>query len=424
MLAIVALLGFTALAVDGSMMYSDRRYSQSGSDASSLAGGGTAIQWLGKKNITYANFGVSGTNCTGDTLYAGNKGITSAISRAKDNGFVVDNDINDNNGVQVTCGIRPIEVPTANGNQFVIFNDKFMDIRTTLTKQTNTAFLHFVYQGAAQNIVTSVTRIRPTQPLAYGFAIVALNDSNCNGKDGLIFSGNSATPVFGGGIYSNGCISTNGGGSVSLTDGSAVYFDSNKPGGIGILTSGYQKTLLASNANKLPSNSYDIPVPNCTASNTHDGSWLDGKTNLSGLVCITGNATLHNKVAGTNVTLVFLGGKLTMNAGSDISIKAPGPSYVGDAVPGLAIYFPSQYYGPNCGDVNQELKINGSSDSGVVGTILAPCSDISLEGDATSEAYKSQIIGWNVNIAGGGNLKVTYDGGSQTQRPANMDLWR
>ncbi len=41
-LAMVALLGFTALAVDGSMVYSDRRFAQSGSDASSLAGGAEA----------------------------------------------------------------------------------------------------------------------------------------------------------------------------------------------------------------------------------------------------------------------------------------------------------------------------------------------------------------------------------------------
>ncbi len=37
--AFIALLGFTALAIDGGMIYSNRRHAQNGSDASSLAGG-------------------------------------------------------------------------------------------------------------------------------------------------------------------------------------------------------------------------------------------------------------------------------------------------------------------------------------------------------------------------------------------------
>ncbi len=41
-ISIVVLLGFVALAIDGGMAYSDRRHSQNGADASSLAGGGAA----------------------------------------------------------------------------------------------------------------------------------------------------------------------------------------------------------------------------------------------------------------------------------------------------------------------------------------------------------------------------------------------
>jgi uncharacterized membrane protein len=41
-LAFVAMLGFVALAIDGGMIYSDRRFAQNGADAASLAGGGKA----------------------------------------------------------------------------------------------------------------------------------------------------------------------------------------------------------------------------------------------------------------------------------------------------------------------------------------------------------------------------------------------
>ena len=55
-LAMIVLLGFTALAVDGSMVYSDRRYVQNAADASSLAGGGAAARILEKSTVTYGNW--------------------------------------------------------------------------------------------------------------------------------------------------------------------------------------------------------------------------------------------------------------------------------------------------------------------------------------------------------------------------------
>ena len=41
-LALVGLLGFSALAIDGSMVFADRRFSQSGADAAALAGAGAS----------------------------------------------------------------------------------------------------------------------------------------------------------------------------------------------------------------------------------------------------------------------------------------------------------------------------------------------------------------------------------------------
>ena len=50
-LGMVVLLGFTALAVDGGMVYADRRQAQNASDASSLAGGSVAALYLENHNI-------------------------------------------------------------------------------------------------------------------------------------------------------------------------------------------------------------------------------------------------------------------------------------------------------------------------------------------------------------------------------------
>ena len=46
--ALTALLGLTALAIDGGMIFADRRYSQSVADTASLAGAGAAAQYLEK----------------------------------------------------------------------------------------------------------------------------------------------------------------------------------------------------------------------------------------------------------------------------------------------------------------------------------------------------------------------------------------
>ena len=45
-LALVGLLGFTALAIDGGMVYSDRRTAQNAADAAALAGAGAAAQYI------------------------------------------------------------------------------------------------------------------------------------------------------------------------------------------------------------------------------------------------------------------------------------------------------------------------------------------------------------------------------------------
>jgi uncharacterized membrane protein len=44
--SLVVLLGFTALAIDGSLLYSDRRQLQTAADAAALAGAGAAGNYL------------------------------------------------------------------------------------------------------------------------------------------------------------------------------------------------------------------------------------------------------------------------------------------------------------------------------------------------------------------------------------------
>ena len=196
-LVFVVLLGFAALAIDGGMLFSDRRHAQNAADASSLAGGSGAAYYMRLHNVNYNAF-VCGTSGATNTAIAAE---TAAIAHAALNDYVIDNDVSDNHGVTVVCEI----------NDLGSYEDKHLDIITKITRDTSTNFAHLIYDGPLRNEVEAVARIYPPAPLAFGKAIIALNNSACSGNNyGVIFSGSSNTTVTGGGVWSNGCLTGNG----------------------------------------------------------------------------------------------------------------------------------------------------------------------------------------------------------------------
>lgn len=80
--------------------------------------------------------------------------------------------------------------------------------------------------------------------------------------------------------------------------------------------------------------------------------------------------------------------------------------------------------GSGCGNISQEVKINGNASNTIVGTILAPCSDISIEGTADNFIFNSQVIGWNVNMGGSSGTSVYYDEEQNGHRPGHINLLR
>src|SRR3990172_5154935 len=197
-LGFVVLLGFPALAVDGGMVYSNRRHAQNASDASSLGGAATAALYLENHYVDYENWACTNS---GDPIYtqivnAGQAGLNAAISRAGSNDYAIDDDISDQNGATFRCGQQNTG----------LWIDKYLDITTTITTDTNTTFAHFVYKGPLRNTVTAVARVRPRSPLAFGNAVVALRTDCPNSNTGGVhIDGNSTIQVNGGGILSNAC---------------------------------------------------------------------------------------------------------------------------------------------------------------------------------------------------------------------------
>jgi hypothetical protein len=57
------------------------------------------------------------------------------------------------------------------------------------------------------------------------------------------------------------------------------------------------------------------------------------------------------------------------------------------------------------------VSMQGSGNSTIVGTILAPAARVTISGGATGDSMgmESQVIGYSVGLSGGGALSITYN---------------
>jgi hypothetical protein len=206
----VAFLGFVALAIDGGMLYADRRYAQSGSDASSLAGGGTAALVLANyaediQEVTYEYW-----DCNNAWIYyAQQMAQNAAIARGGSNGFAIEQTltqpITSTNNTYVTTSC----VNRDNGSWW----DRYLDVTVNISDTTTTSFAHVLYPSPLRNVVSATTWVYPMAPFGFGHAIIALRhecEHNPN-EGGAHFNGSGNVIIDGGGIFSNACLETSGG---------------------------------------------------------------------------------------------------------------------------------------------------------------------------------------------------------------------
>ena len=151
---LVALLGFSALAIDGGMIYAGRRLVQTAADAAAMAGVGVAAEKMDDLGVNSSNFSCSSSKVTTSMSAA----EVQAISRALANDFNIDTDITDNMGVEVTC-----HIDNKSG-----YKDKYLDVRVVLNLDTQTTFAHiFLGTGSVTNTVEAVARVRPRSPSGF-----------------------------------------------------------------------------------------------------------------------------------------------------------------------------------------------------------------------------------------------------------------
>jgi hypothetical protein len=358
--AILGLIGLTALAVDGGSAYSNRREAQNTADATALA-------------AAYAKIKGENINSIG-------------LARAASNGFNNDGDTN-----TVVVRNPPTSGPYSGNSEYV---------QIVITSHTQTYFGPVVGVDSVTNQVEAVARAKPAtvSPMSYGNAVVALKQDD---NKTLWLNGNPSVTTIGGGVFVNSstnCGFTSNGVPDLITPNITMVAAQSCPQMAG--------TGISYNAAQIPYPPVGLPNPVCTGNAVKTGNTLSpgnvsgnfppgGVTVLNpGVYCVSGSFMLNGNdtLTGSEVTIVMNSGNIHWNGNGDLHLSAPtsGP------FKGLLIYFPMTN--------SSEIRINGTNDQILTGSILAPASPIVFLGTAGTDGYHTQIVGYTVQFGG------TFDG--------------
>lgn len=379
--AIIGLLGMTALTVDGGIAYSDRRSAQNAADSAVLAAARAKIRG---ENIS-----------------------SSALSVAGNNGY-------DNNGTTNTVSVHnpPVSGEYAGNSNY---------IQVVIVSTVNTYFAPIVGVPAVTNRVEAVSKVNSGTPgkLYNGNAVVGLATTGC---DAVYVAGNAKLQTWGGGLYSNSSdpcgMHFQGSSNTQTHEGS---------GGINMVAGAYQVTGNPAidthgegthgNQAQFPYPPPNLPNPVCSGNATKSGNTLSpgtvngsfppsGVTFLeSGVYCVNGGFTMHGgNLTGQNVVIVMESGDIDWNGNAEIKLDAPneGP------FKGLLIFAPMSN--------TNEMKINGNSNSELTGTIWMPAADIVINGNNSQlQKTDSQIIGLHVKFSGSSDTQINAKSADQFQ---------
>jgi hypothetical protein len=439
-LGFIVFLGFVALAIDGGMLYANRRNTKNASDASSLSGGGAAALSIsnsaaaGEPGSIYTDWDCY-SPAVANALYAANN---SAINRAASNKFTLGIDsapydgVIENNTVASVCGEYD------NGS----YIDRYIDVTTGISQTTEASFAQVLYPGKLTNVVNATTRVRPMMPFVFGNAVVSLNNSCPPG--GLEFKGGgtaaSYVTITGGGLFSNSCIQADGNVHVVIEEGEEPIESTCLGDGCYDPDGGaYIDPPPEEGGPELPAYSYSLEPPDCYPNDATftDYPAFNGSGTISpgrypsirlvagrtvtmepGLYCIMGSGAftiLGGQLTGTGVTIYLENGNFSSAGSATVKLIACRElECENHAMSKVLIY-------AETGDVS----LNGTSDSDYTGLVYAPEGLITLGGvnSAIGEVHV-QLVAWDVSIVGNVTLDIHYDDAQQYWKFAQIELYK
>ncbi len=223
-ISLVVIMMVAALAVDGGMIYSERRFAQNAADSASLAGGSVILYSEINDNENFV--------CPEKSTYDVNTGkftsilqnrtlIDNAVLKAQNVAYI--NNVNElpylgyrtidkdgttiiesyNEGLDSNHGII-IECDTTEPQNKI-------NVVVRITSQISTAFAHLFYSGGLVTTNEAITVTEPGGNIGFGEAIISLSKSCNNSSDGgMWISGSPILTITGGGTHSNSCVNLRG----------------------------------------------------------------------------------------------------------------------------------------------------------------------------------------------------------------------
>ena len=430
-LSAVVLFGFAALAIDGSIKFSDKRHAQNAVDTAALAGALALV------------------NDDPDWK-------VDALDRADDNGY--GNDLVSNQVWVFKCS-DPVDERDSAPLDCGPYEGDPDHISVVILSHLDTTFAKVIGFNQMHNLVRAVTYWNKRGPLYDGNLIVALNPDPCTGTgaNGNIAVGTSGGAgseavinLTGGGAFVNsggsGCgVEVMGCPTITITDGTlSSVGDGNINLAVGSKTCSDKLTLPSPSYNHDPypfkPDMPDAPdacgyAPVAYSSNTatktttlYQGYYAefppkgtkkdpvyDNIVLSPGIYCLATDLSLTTgkSMAGADV-LVYLksGNEFNIQGGTlNLSGRAAGDYQ------GYVMIVDSNFSGqsPNC-------IVNGSADATVTGTIFAPYCDIEIDGGGKTTSLSAQIIGYTVKITGSQAVNLYYDAAENAESDPKVGL--
>ncbi len=390
--AAIGLFAFAALAIDGSIVFSDRRHAQNAADTSVLA---AALAKTRGDDWTQAGFDRATSNG-----YENPTSIVKVISCTD---------------AAATCTALP---SGADASEY---------IQVKITSYVKTLFAPIIGIRTITNNVNAVARAVPStvKPMFDGNAVVGLAPHDCKA---ITYQGNADTEVIGSGIFVNSDCSTaaffnnSNAGQLTAPCLNSVGGIDYKPGALDIPSSCINSGATAFN---YPPDNIVFPNIVCPSGSSQDGNNLNpgtyggphdfppaGVTHLNGgTYCVSTDFKVNagDTLTGSDVIIIMLSGDVTFNGGATINLSGPpGPQSVTNPYGGLFLYMPMSNPGT--------ISINGNSSSGFEGTILAPAADITINGTG-GDGLKGQVIGYTVDLSGASETTINYNDSQNWDAP-------
>jgi len=373
-LAAVGLFAFAALAIDGSMVFSDRRHAQNAADTAVLDAA-----------LTYVRVG---------------DWVTEGKARATSNGY-------DDNGTTNTVEVELCSVSIDPCDSLPVGANPAEYIQVQITSQVSTFFARVIGIDQVTNAVEAVAKVVPSvyDEMFYGNAVVGLAPTDCHA---VTYQGNADTTIVGGGIF-----------VMSSCDDSAFFNSSNAAdltapslcavGGITYNPGAIDIPSIQEGCSPPPS--IVEPNPSCSGNAVQSGNTMSSGTWVgqfppagvdtlqSGIYCVNGDFHINggDSLTGIGVVIRMDEGDIVWNGGATVHLEAP----TSGTYDGLLLYMPSS---TNC----NSITLNGNSGSVIFGTILAPCADVNILGTGDS-GIVGQVIGYTVDLSGTSTINLTYD---------------